>query len=239
MSRLGALITAAVGALALTTTAHAADPAQWAPPLRAVAPVSVLTAGWYLRGDAGYRVTSIKGAAATVGPLIPVENRLDDSFFGGFGAGFKWGHVRTDATVDFAADALYSGVNVPATASARIQTFTTLANAYYDIGTWQGVTPYVGAGAGLAYVRLSEYQSALIPPLTNVASQDSYNFAWALMAGVNYQLLPNVGVDLGYRFLDQGDARTGADASGSLILKKLQSHELRIGLRWMYDNYLR
>jgi opacity protein-like surface antigen len=230
-----ALVIAAVGTLAFVANARAADPPQWKPPveIRTVMP-SMDLAGWYLRADIGYRNTTINGATTTVGFPVPTDNHLSNSFAGGVGAGFKWRQIRTDLTADYGAMD-YTGTGGGADARARIQTITGLANAYYDIGTWWGVTPYVGAGAGFAHVRVSDYRSVTTPPLSNVGSFARYNFAWALMAGMNYQFLRNLNVDLGYRFLDQGAAETATDASGSLMLKNLRSHELRIGLRWMYD----
>jgi opacity protein-like surface antigen len=236
MPSLRAFVTAAAGALAFVANAHAADMPQWYPPVRTVEPVTASSSGWYLRADIGYRATSIKSAAGAPGFPAPTDNSLDGTFWGGVGAGFKWGSVRTDLTVDYGSDTNYTGSNGAASATARIQTITGLANFYYDIGTWRRITPYLGAGAGIARVSLSDYQSTTIPPLSNVGNFGSFNFAWALMAGANYQLSSNLSVDVGYRFLDQGDAKTATDTIGSLTLMKLQSHEARIGLRWMYDS---
>ena len=225
------IVIAAFGALAFVANASAAD----MPQLRPVEVVPAMDlAGWYLRADLGYRGTMIR-RSETPGPFAnPVTNDLDGTFWGGVGAGFKWHQIRTDLTVDATPPATYTGSGGGAAASARIQTFTGLANAYYDIGTWWRVTPYIGAGIGLAHVRVSDYQSLTTPPLSNVDTFGRTNMAWALMAGLNYQFWRNLSVDVGYRFLDQGDALTGTDASGALVLKDLQSHEVRIGLRWMY-----
>lgn len=229
------LVVALAGAIAFSATARAADPpgSKLPPEIRTVVPTMDLS-GWYLRADAGYRATTSKEAVATAGFPPPTDNRVGNSFYGGIGAGFKWGQIRTDLTADYGSEASYTGTGAAAAATARIQTITGLVNAYYDIGTWWGFTPYIGAGAGVARVTVSEYQSLTTPPLSSVGSNGRYNFAWALMTGVNYQLLRNLSVDVGYRFLDQGDAKTGSDLSGSLLLKNLQSHEARIGLRWIY-----
>jgi len=40
------------------------------------------------------------------------------------------------------------------TQNARLQRGALLANAYLDLGTWSGVTPFVGAGIGVAYGRI-------------------------------------------------------------------------------------
>jgi opacity protein-like surface antigen len=40
--------------------------------------------------------------------------------------------------------------------SASLQKNLLLANGFIDLGTWYGVTPYVGAGIGAAYIRATE-----------------------------------------------------------------------------------
>jgi opacity protein-like surface antigen len=229
------LVVAAAGAIAFSAAARAADPPEYKrlPEIRTVVPTMDLS-GWYLRADAGYRATTAKDAVSTGGFPWPTDNRVGDTFYGGVGAGFKWGPVRVDVTADYGGEASYTGTGGGAAATARIQTITGLFNAYYDIGTWSGFTPYIGAGAGAARVTISEYQSLTTPPLSMVGSNGRYNFAWALMTGVNYQVWRNLSVDVGYRFLDQGTAQTASDASGTFMLGKLRSHEARVGLRWIY-----
>jgi opacity protein-like surface antigen len=231
--RLGVAVTAAVGALASVASARAADlPRQVAPvETRWVAPVPFT---WYLRADLGFRSNSVSDAVTSAGFPALTDNHVGGSLSGGGGAGFKWRQLRTDLTIDYSSEATYTGAGPVAGATAKIQAITGLANVYYDFGTWWRATPYIGIGAGVARLTLSDYSSATNPPLTPVGNNPVNNFAWALMAGTNYQIFPNLGVDVGYRFLDQGDVRTAADAFGHLTLKNLRSHELRLGLRWNY-----
>ena len=203
------------------------------PAIRTVAPAKSLS-GWYLRGDLGYRSTWINNVTA-VGFAAPTDSKFDGTYWVGLGGRLQWNQVRADLTADYGAATNYTGTSAVGSATARVQTVTGLANFYYDVGTWWGVTPYVGAGAGMAYVRMSDFHSTT-PPMSVDESFGRYNFAWALMAGASYQFMPNLSVDLGYRFLNQGNATTAASPSGSLTLIKLQSHELRVGVRWMYDS---
>ena len=39
-------------------------------------------------------------------------------------------------------------------------------NGYADLGTWSGVTPYVGAGVGFAYNKLSGFTDTRLLPIT-------------------------------------------------------------------------
>ena len=129
--------------------------------------------------------------------------------------------------------------------SANINQPTTrfLANAYVDLGTYYGFTPYVGGGAGFNINTMSgslnfnetangqPYAADLTPtgtypqlwinqfgrlinPQPNIAfaqqnwnrsiSSTTYSFAWALSAGIGYQLTPSTTLDVGYRYLNSG-----------------------------------
>jgi opacity protein-like surface antigen len=48
--------------------------------------------------------------------------------------------------------------------------------------------------------------------------------------------MPNVAVDVGYRYLNLGDVSTATDTAGAMTLKNLAAHEVRVGVRWSFDN---
>ena len=79
----------------------------------------------------------------------------------------------------------YTGTvgHVRATSPPRSPPPASLFNGYLDLGTWYGVTPYIGAGAGVAYMRVSDYSSTVAPPFTS-SSSDQWNFTYAVMAGL-------------------------------------------------------
>jgi opacity protein-like surface antigen len=53
------------------------------------------------------------------------------------------------------------------------------------------------------------------------------------MAGISYCFTQNLIVDIGYRYLDQGQVKTGLTGAGDqLTLKDLTAHEIRAGFRW-------
>ena len=78
-----------------------------------------------------------------------------------------------------------------------------------------GITPYVGAGVGFAYNKLFGLTDTgyaftgrrrLSP--TGGYSDDGgkRNFAWALMAGLSFNVTQNLKLDLGYRYLDSASS---------------------------------
>jgi opacity protein-like surface antigen len=237
MARLAALVVALAGFAACGLGAHAADmPGRYRPPAPASEPLAP-TAGWYLRGDIGYRWHQAARADVASGFPTPGVNDLQGGFWGGIGAGFKRGPLRIDVTVDHGAAVGYRGTALTAgDVRASVRATTVLANAYYDIGTWAGFTPYIGAGIGPAYVRLSDYQSAVTPPLTPVPAFARWNVAWGVMGGLSYQITPALAVDGGYRYLELGTIESASDPTGRFSLMGVAAHEFRIGLRWTYGD---
>jgi opacity protein-like surface antigen len=225
--------------LTSATAARAADvsgPAVSMPlptPTVQTAPVED-SSGWYLRGDAGYRFNRL-GGVSNLAPVPTFNDKLDNSWMFGLGAGYKAQWFRADLTFDYGTQAKYAG-STAAQASdftARINGFTTLVNFYADLGTWSCFTPYLGLGGGGAYLRTSDFSRASLPSITPVADSSKWNFAWAWMAGVSYQVSQNYLIDFGYRHVNFGTAATGIDSFGNqLTFRNLSADEIRAGMRW-------
>ena len=58
------------------------------------------------------------------------------------------------------------------------------------------------------------------------------------MAGAGYSIAPNITLDAGYRYVNFGDVTTGSDSFGAMTLKNLAAHEVRVGVRWSFDDAL-
>ena len=142
---------------------------------------------------------------------------------------------------------------------ANLSSYITMVNGYADLGTWYGVTPYVGVGGGFAYNKLfGMTDTGFAFTGTNPASPvggylsdgSKWNFAWALMAGLSVDVTQNLKLDIGYRYLDYGKFTSGTahclngtGIGGSFSCQaytvysknELASNDVRIGLRWMVD----
>jgi opacity protein-like surface antigen len=139
-------------------------------------------------------------------------------------------------TLDYMFPAGYSGTVVSANdVSARIGATTALFNGYIDLGTWYGLTPYIGAGAGAAFARISDFQRPLVP-FAGATTRTQTNFAYALMGGVAWAIAPNLALDIGYRYLNIGDVKTASDAFGDLTIRNVAAHQVRVGVRWGFDD---
>jgi opacity protein-like surface antigen len=221
--------------------AHAADMPDYRtaplPPPQYKAPLLELNTGWYLRADLGAHWGIINRAQAAPPFADPTDSSLGKGYTAGLGGGIKTSWARTDVTIDYASPVNYTGTTLtPGDTTAKIQATTALFNGYLDLGTWYHVTPYVGAGAGVAYAHVYDYVSAGAPPFTGNTSKKQWNFAWAGMAGIAVDISHNLMVDLGYRYLNIGDVGTASDAFGAMTFKNVAAHEVRVGLRWSFDD---
>jgi opacity protein-like surface antigen len=229
-----------IAGLLLPGAAMAADMPGLVPPPVAAPPAQILpspaNAAWYLRGDLGYYWGRMDGAQSAPGFANPSGNDLGNSITGGVGVGVKTRWLRTDVTLDYTAMKYTGTVATPGDTTAKVSAITALFNGYLDLGSWYGLTPYVGAGAGVSDLRTYDYTSTAAPPFAGGLSHTQWKFAWALMGGVGYTVAPNILVDLGYRYMDFGDVTTASDASGAMILKNLAAHEVRVGVRWSFDD---
>ncbi|MDB5601924.1 MAG: hypothetical protein JWN71_3968 [Xanthobacteraceae bacterium] len=229
------------GVLAGTISAQAADPSMLlaAPELfkRIPAVVEEFGTGWYLRGDIGYRQTNLGSTSTTNGGSNPSRGELDDAFSMGLGVGLKSGWFRADITADYMTKANYRGTTFTADDTrTSIEGVVALANVYFDLGTWSGLTPYVGVGVGASNLWTKGLVSPGLPANTNMSTGTKWGMAWAAMAGASYQLSARMLIDGGYRYIHMGEASTGEDIMGNQIqFKDLTAHELRIGVRYLID----
>ena len=93
------------------------------------------------------------------------------------GAGIKSNWLRTDVTIDYASPLKYQGtVATAGDTTAKIQATTALFNGYLDLGTWYRITPYIGAGAGVAYARVSDYVGTAAPPVSGEPAKNAMEF---------------------------------------------------------------
>ena len=235
-----AFVIAAACGLAMTASASAADmPGSWLPDLKKQV-YTDLVSGWYVRGDLGFSRPTI-GSVEAAPPQVVTQWDLQNSITFGIGGGYKYQWFRADVTVDYASRAQYQGdtAAVQAFYTAKLDSFTILANAYLDLGTWGGFTPYVGAGIGTTNLRTHEYTMVTFnQPGESVVPATRWNLAYAGMAGVAFRFTPNLVLDLGYRYLSMGDAVSGPEPplrTDSSYLRDIKAHEFRVGLRYVLD----
>ena len=114
--------------------------------------------------------------------------------------------------------------------TVRFQTL--LANVYWDVTEWNGFTPYVGGGIGMAFVKTKvnyDYEGAGEKESGSFSDTDTV-FAGQVGLGCSYAFTDNFAADFGYRFLMMGDAEAG-NSGINMKSKDLYAHQLTMGLR--------
>lgn len=168
---------------------------------------------------------------------------IDDNWACGVGLGHQiTANWRVDATVEWRSKFGVEGIPDPSVAGSLGQKFDIrstvgLLNVYYDIGNYAGFTPYVGAGVGVAYNRMSD--SLVSSSGFKTLGDSRTSLAWALMAGASYDLTDQWAIDAGYRYINFGDATTSVNGSDGSIVPEIESknmaaHEIRVGLRYNF-----
>ncbi len=240
MVRLGQVCLASA-VLLCAAQSRAAEPSIMLPPLpppiqKAPVVVEEYRSGWYLRGDLGYRMND-SGLPSVANGLSPLNSEYDDNYTFGGGGGYKSGWFRADVTVDWASKTNFKASTAAFVAdyTMKLENITVLANVYFDLGTWGGFTPYVGAGAGMGWNRVHDF-TALSSNVYLLEKSKSWDFAWAYMGGFSFNLAPNLLLDLNYRRVEFGDAKTHLYGSDErFFAKDLGAHEFRLGFRYNLD----
>ena len=119
---------------------------------------------------------------------------------------------------------------------------TLMANFFYDFRNDSDFTPYVMAGAGVAFIRSEvEYRGEFGNRDIHMSDSDNFtNFAWNIGAGVAYNVNENIAVDLGYRYLNLGSVSSSGGYSTFAghanwdADNYAYNHEIALGVRFTF-----
>lgn len=215
--------------------------------------------GWYLRGHFGMsnqRVGEIHhpGFDAVAVHEFVDEPSFDSGLIGSLGIGYQFTErFRADAFVEYRGRTDFSALDRYQIAGpdwdgtndydGGKSEWLVMANAYVDLGNYSGFVPYVGAGIGASRNTISRFRDINVPN-QGVAYADedpTWNFAWALHAGLGYQATERMTVEFGYSYVNLGDAQTGTlttydgtpgGVQGKMKFKDITSHDFKLGLRY-------
>lgn len=206
--------------------------------------------GPYVRADLAFAIThdpELKPNGAW--PAARGTTSVSDNgnfVTGRAGIGYRFTpEFRADLTLGFQSESVEyaSPGGVVVKGDTDIRSLVTMVNAYYDVGTWSGFTPYLGAGMGWAHHWTDDIRHTSAAGVAGTEKGEGTNtFAWSLGAGVSYAIDPQWSLDLGYRFNDLGRPdigkgwtdSAGTAYGGTTLDSRLYSHELSAGLRYSF-----
>ena len=267
MFKMSRIALAACGCVVIATPAVFAADLVIPPPMPVPIPPAV-TSNWYLRGDIGYSNQQVDELENEL--IAGYDDYEQDGldFDGGptfgVGVGFqlnRW--ARFDVTgeyrskVDFTGHdtgtfidgdgILRSGTNHY---DAKKSEWLLLANAYADLGNYGGLMPYVGAGIGGARTTIHGFTDigTTTGGTTSIAYGDeesNWDLAWALYAGVGFEVTNALTLDLNYRYLNIGDAKSGDLVAfdgtnridNPMHFENISSHDVRLGMRYKFNAF--
>ena len=129
----------------------------------------------------------------------------------------------------------FDDFDVPSVGTAAVDgdlsALTVMGNVYYDFNLggagsrWSGLTPFVGGGIGTAFM------NAVVDSLGGSpvgSDEDDTVFAWQVMAGLAYDVSPDIAATVSYTYFATSDAEF--DGVGF----EYASHNILAGIRFSY-----
>ncbi len=264
MSKLTTIAFATCALAVISAPALAADIPQRPVPV----PHAVMK-GWYLRGDIGMtnqQIDSIDNVLFdTTADLVIHDDNFEAGMSFGGGVGYMFNSwFRVDVTGEYRGETEFHGFDTwtDVNLDPRFNDYTAkksewlaLVNAYVDLGSWHGISPFVGAGVGAANIEIRSFRDAGIaygtpgdpatgfPTMAFADDHDEWNFAWALYAGLGFEVTPATTLELAYRYLDMGDGESGdicafddptCGIDNPMTFEDVTSHDLRLGVRYTF-----
>lgn len=180
------------------------------------------------------------------------EDYHDSTFAGGLAVGYDLSRktdvpIRAEVEYMYRTDwkddeSYYWGGGVTQSVESKFQVQTLFINTYLDIPTGTAFTPYVGAGAGVAFVKTKLDDSASFLDIYKVSgssSETETNFAWNVGVGAAYSFNEHLALDVNYRYADFGSGKASASTTDPIfehVKSKREadvtSHEVLMGLRF-------
>ena len=238
--------------------------------------------GWYLRGDVGYAINKPFDDTVTATGTLANFSSNSTLFTGSVGMGYHFNdYLRGELNFGIQPTNTFSENSViTCTGTTMVSNvvdgvvvispeadtqdcqksnygtnkgYNLMANAYVDLGTYVGLTPYLGGGLGISYNKYTKATGAVnctnVPvnssgtggfvcdnSLANAGTVDSeakFNLAYSIGAGVSYQVTKNVSVDLGYEYFSvPGGKYVAYDGGAFNIHKGINYQSVKLGLRY-------
>jgi opacity protein-like surface antigen len=119
-----------------------------------------------------------------------------------------------------------------------------LFNAYWDMGTHSGFTPYIGAGIGFSWNQLRRVHNstylncATCSDASGADKVHDITLAYALTAGVSYDMGRSTYLDFNYRYvwIEGTDVEMAIGTTNHTVsIGDLTEHQLRAGIRYVID----
>lgn len=200
--------------------AHAQDAADW-------------RQGLYVKGAGAVNVMRDHDFNTASGQI---DTDMDTGYGISGAVGYDYGQVRAEVEMAYRQNDVSShtlaGTGALANPGGDVSSLAVMVNGYYDFDTQSPLTPYVGAGIGVANVDFQDYASGA----TNAMSGDDTTFAYQAIAGLEYEFVDHLSALVEYRYFATSDIDVDSTLGGNLSTDtSYGNHSFLLGLK--YDLY--
>lgn len=135
-----------------------------------------------------------------------------------------------------------NGIGIVSEYKQKVNIQTGMINLFYDVATYQKLTPYLGVGVGYAKINPKEASISNIRGTGIYYSNKSENLAYSLMGGVSIAMTDRINFDIGYKFQDFGKTK-GFNKSKTPLQQErnidpksfnIRAHIATIGVRYNF-----
>lgn len=209
------------------------------------APAAARDGAWYVGGEFGGMIVE----DTELDYIIPNEDNAvtlnhDYGFDGGLFVGYDLGAFRLEGEVAYkkaGVDEFENTIVIPSSsgphpvgqreAFGRQSALSFMINGMLDFGDEDGLSGFVGGGAGVARVDFSRIRA--FENTGEFLDDSDTRLAWQVFAGVRTAVSDNVDVSLRYRFFNVGDVKMVAFGNED-VKGGMGSHSLLAGLTFNF-----
>ena len=204
---------------------------------------------FYFEGEVGGSFADFDSGGRNEGGGSPFNNTGDDydeTVITGvhFGAEL-FEYLRADIGFSHRGDLDFTTNGYPLSPNSFYKTkikdnYTLMFSLYFEPVRFEKFTPYIGAGLGSTWAKISTSDSRKRSS-NNIVEGSSYKaiFSWQAEAGIQYDLTQRLTLKLGYRYIDIGNLEVhlrgvAEGAPQGKYRGELTSNEVIIGIRYSF-----
>jgi OOP family OmpA-OmpF porin len=155
-------------------------------------------AQFYIGAEGGW--TGLSEQTDTILGVTSAKARFNGGFNAGFRGGYEWGPWRFEEEYSYrqnsARDLSVGGLTIGGVSGNR-HANAIMTNVLYDFTVGWPITPHFGFGVGAVEVS----DGLKVPGIGQLFNNSSWQFGYQGIAGIRYNLNPNLTLDLDYRYL--------------------------------------
>ena len=154
-------------------------------------------AQFYIGAEGGW--TGLPDRTDNIISVTSVTARFNAGFNAGVRGGWEWGPWRFEEEYSYrqngVRDLVGNNFTINGTSGNR-HTNSIMTNVLYDFTLGYPITPHIGFGVGAADV----FDGLKFPGIGQLFNNSSWQFGYQGIAGIRYNLNPNLTLDLDYRY---------------------------------------